>query len=69
MIRRDDLDRPEAGGAPAESPSPDVSVCMPAHRDTAAFRRALRSVLRQTHQSLEVIVSDDSGGWLRAAVD
>jgi glycosyltransferase involved in cell wall biosynthesis len=48
---------------------PDVSVCMPAHRDTALFPRALHSVLRQDHTDLEVLVSDDSGGALRAAVE
>lgn len=48
---------------------PTVSVCMPASRDRAWFRAALRSVLRQTHRDLEVVVSDDSGGELRAAVD
>lgn len=47
---------------------PDVSVCMPAHRDTDGFRRALRSVLDQGHRDLEVIVSDDSGGALEPAV-
>lgn len=59
----------DAGGLTTDSLSPDVSVCMPAHRDTASFRRALSSVLDQTHESLEVIVSDDSGGSLQAAVE
>ncbi|MDO9352130.1 MAG: glycosyltransferase family 2 protein, partial [Solirubrobacteraceae bacterium] len=42
---------------------------MPAHRDTAFFREALASVLAQTLGDFEVIVGDDSGGELRAAVD
>ena len=46
----------------------DVSVCMPAHRDSAAFRRALQSVLGQDHRDIEVIVSDDSGGDLEPCV-
>lgn len=48
--------------------SPSVSVCMPARRDTASFRTALSSVLDQTYGDLEVIVADDSGGSLEAAV-
>ncbi|MEH3052924.1 MAG: glycosyltransferase family 2 protein, partial [Patulibacter minatonensis] len=46
-----------------------MSVAMPAHRDSAYFRAALASVLAQTHADLEVIVGDDSGGELRAAVE
>jgi len=46
---------------------PAVSVCMPASRDGALFRRALRSVLDQGHEDLEVVVSDDSGGGLEQA--
>ena len=49
------------------SPAPLVSVCMPAHRDSAFFREALASVLAQTMPDLEVIVGDDSGGGLQAA--
>ena len=48
-------------------PAPLVSVCMPAHRDSAFFRDALSSVLAQTMGDLEVIVGDDSGGGLQAA--
>src|SRR4051794_39946001 len=46
---------------------PAVSVCMPAHRDSQLFREALQSVLSQPVGSLEVIVSDDSGGGLEQA--
>lgn len=49
--------------------APLVSVCMPAHRDSDFFRDALASVLAQTMGDFEVIVGDDSGGNLRAAVD
>jgi glycosyltransferase involved in cell wall biosynthesis len=42
---------------------------MPAARDAASFRRALASVLAQDFEDLDVIVSDDSGGGLRAAVE
>ncbi len=49
-------------------PVPLVSVCMPAHRDSTFFREALRSVLDQTLTDFEVIVGDDSGGDLEAAV-
>lgn len=55
------------GSAPSERPL--VSVCMPAHRDSEFFRAALASVLGQTMPDLEVIVGDDSGGGLKAAVD
>lgn len=48
---------------------PAVSVCMPAHRDSDTFREALRSVLDQPFRDLEVVVSDDSGGDLRAVVE
>ncbi|MEZ5075041.1 MAG: glycosyltransferase family 2 protein [Solirubrobacterales bacterium] len=48
--------------------TPDVSVCMPAHRDSPLLRRALQSALEQTHDDLEVVVSDDSGGSLEPAV-
>ncbi|MBJ7470513.1 MAG: glycosyltransferase family 2 protein [Solirubrobacteraceae bacterium] len=51
------------------STQPLVSVCMPAHRDSDFFRAALESVLGQTMGDLEVIVGDDSGGALRAAVE
>ncbi|MBO9532624.1 MAG: glycosyltransferase [Solirubrobacteraceae bacterium] len=59
---------PDEPGATA-TPVPLVSVAMPAHRDSAYFRAALASVLAQTLGDLEVIVGDDSGGELRAAVD
>lgn len=55
--------------APEPVGTPLVSVCMPAHRDSDFFRAALASVLAQTMPDLEVIVGDDSGGGLRAAVD
>lgn len=48
--------------------APLVSVCMPAHRDSSFFRDALASVLAQTLTDFEVIVGDDSGGDLEAAV-
>jgi glycosyltransferase involved in cell wall biosynthesis len=59
----------DATPAPAADARPLVSVAMPAHRDSAFFRAALASVLAQTLADLEVIVGDDSGGDLRAAVD
>jgi glycosyltransferase involved in cell wall biosynthesis len=63
-------DRAEAGTDPTPgTPRPLVSVAMPAHRDSAFFRAALASVLAQSLTDLEVIVGDDSGGDLRAAVD
>lgn len=55
--------------APAQTARPLVSVAMPAHRDSDFFRAALASVLAQTLTDLEVIVGDDSGGDLRAAVE
>lgn len=51
------------------TPRPLVSVAMPAHRDSEFFRAALASVLAQTLTDLEVVVGDDSGGDLRAAVE
>jgi glycosyltransferase involved in cell wall biosynthesis len=48
--------------------TPLVTVCMPASRDTQEFRTALRSVLDQGLDDLEVLVGDDSGGRLLAAV-
>lgn len=42
---------------------------MPAHRDSEFFRAALASVLAQTMPDLEVLVGDDSGGGLQAAVE
>lgn len=59
----------EAAPVPASGDRPLVSVAMPAHRDSEFFRAALASVLAQTLTDLEVIVGDDSGGDLRAAVD
>ncbi|MGK2936548.1 MAG: glycosyltransferase family 2 protein [Solirubrobacteraceae bacterium] len=46
-----------------------VSVCMPAHRDSEQLRAAARSVLDQDFTDLELIISDDSGGGLRAAAE
>jgi glycosyltransferase involved in cell wall biosynthesis len=48
---------------------PLVTVCMPAGFRPHEFEGALRSVLAQTYPKLEVVVSDDSGGALRSAVD
>src|SRR5689334_22771178 len=48
--------------------TPLVTVCMPASRDTQEFRVALRSVLDQGIDDLEVLVGDDSGGRLADAV-
>lgn len=42
-----------------------VSVCMPASRPSRFFDEALTSALAQSHDGLEVIVTDDSGGSLR----
>jgi glycosyltransferase involved in cell wall biosynthesis len=46
---------------------PAVSVCMPASREPERFARALRSVLHQRHEDLEVVVCDDSCGGLEEA--
>src|SRR3954447_16259734 len=48
--------------------TPLVTVCMPASRDTREFREALRSVLDQGVDDLEVLVGDDSGGRLKDAI-
>ncbi|MBC3761717.1 glycosyltransferase family 2 protein [Quadrisphaera oryzae] len=53
----------------ADSGRPRVSVCMPAHRDSHYLREALDSVLAQTEADLEVVVTDNSGGALRPAVE
>jgi glycosyltransferase involved in cell wall biosynthesis len=47
---------------------PLVSICIPASRDSGSLRAAIDSVLAQDHQDLEVVVTDDSGGALQAAV-
>lgn len=57
------------GSAAEPAGAPLVTVCMPAHRDSEFFRAALASVLSQTMPDLEVIVGDDSGGGLQAAVE
>ena len=49
--------------------SPLVSVCMPASRPSAMFDEALSSVLAQTLGDFEVVVTDDSGGSLRATIE
>jgi glycosyltransferase involved in cell wall biosynthesis len=48
--------------------TPVVSVCMPASRESRWFADAVRSVLAQTFDAFEVIVTDDSGGSLAEAV-
>lgn len=48
---------------------PLVSVCMPASRPSAMFDEALSSVLAQTLDDFEVIVTDDSGGSLRTTIE
>lgn len=47
---------------------PAVSVCIPARRNNPWFCQAVRSALEQSFGDLEVIISDDSGGSLREAV-
>lgn len=49
--------------------SPLVSVCMPASRPSVMFDEALSSVLAQSLDDFEVIVTDDSGGSLRPTVE
>lgn len=46
-----------------------MTVCMPVSRSEHDLERALRSVLAQGVEDLEVVITDDSGGRLRAAVD
>jgi glycosyltransferase involved in cell wall biosynthesis len=53
----------------ATEAAPLVTVCMPASRSGEDLRRALRSVLDQGVERLEVIVSDDSGGRLRSVAE
>jgi len=45
--------------------TPKVSVCMPAHRNSEWFQKALGSVLGQTMADFEIVITDDSGGDLR----
>lgn len=52
------------GASPFLRKGPEISVCMPVSRDTEFFRKALTSVLEQTREDFELIVSDDSGGKL-----
>ncbi|HSS98137.1 MAG TPA: glycosyltransferase, partial [Terriglobales bacterium] len=40
---------------------PKVSVCMPAHRNSAWFQQALRSALDQSMSDFEIVITDDSG--------
>ena len=47
---------------------PLVSICMPVSRSVDDLERALRSVVNQGIDDLEVIVTDDSGGALERAV-
>ena len=48
---------------------PRVSVCMPASRNIPWFQQALQSVLAQSLLDIEIVITDDSGGELRAVVD
>jgi glycosyltransferase involved in cell wall biosynthesis len=50
------------------SHEPLVSICMPASRSADDLERAIRSVVAQGVDEIEVIVTDDSGGGLRPAV-
>lgn len=51
----------------ADSPAPTVSVCIPTCRRPQLLRRAIESVLAQTWQDWELIISDDEdppgGTW------
>lgn len=49
--------------------SAKVSVCMPVSRNTKWFRQALLSVLAQSMQDIEIVITDDSGGRLASIVD
>lgn len=40
--------------------SVNVSICIPAYNQAALVRRTIASVLRQTYQDYEIIVTDDS---------
>ena len=40
--------------------APRVSICIPAYKQLDSLRKSLQSVLLQTYQDFEVIVSDDS---------
>jgi glycosyltransferase involved in cell wall biosynthesis len=46
--------------APGRSPSPVVSCILPLYEDAALAGRALGSILKQTLESLDVVVVDDS---------
>jgi glycosyltransferase involved in cell wall biosynthesis len=59
----------EAGALSSRGRKPKVSVCMPAHRNSAWFQSAVRSVLAQTETNFEIIVTDDSAGGLQSAVE
>lgn len=38
---------------------PDVTVTVIVHNDAGRLPRAVRSVCRQTHRDLEIVISDD----------
>lgn len=54
----------ESGGS-----VPSVSVCMPCSRDREWLRTAIRSVLDQSFQDFEIVLTDDTGGALRGMIE
>lgn len=55
--------------AASGGPVPSVSVCMPCSRNSEWLRIAVRSVLDQSREDFEIIVTDDTGGSLSATID